>query len=96
MLVASPVVTSISGYYFGREWEDGGIIFSILIAPVTFFLWLELTVNLSGGYQGTGGGAAALFLGVPAFIFILSLVFSVIGAYRKQAADKRLASGTSR
>jgi hypothetical protein len=89
LALASPLVTSISGYFFGREWADAGVLVSAFIPPLTFYSLEVEVVNLLGGYQGTGGGALFMYLFLPAGILTLSVGFALAGPGRKRAAEKK-------
>jgi hypothetical protein len=85
--VSWPIVTSLSGYFFGREWGDERILLSALI-PAAIFLAFEEAFGLSPqfGSSGTGGGAG--FLVLPSGVFVLSLIFAAVGGSKKRAAEK--------
>ncbi len=89
LFLASLAVMIGSSYFFGKEWGiDERIILAAGAPAVTFFLFVLAAYTLTGGYHGTGGGADFIFLWVPAFIFILGVIFATIGGSKKREAEK--------
>jgi len=88
-LLASLFASASVGYFFSREWGLPGALLASFASAIIFFLSAEAIVNLEGGYRGTGGGAVFLFLFLPAFVFALGLIFSVVGGLRRRQAAKR-------
>jgi hypothetical protein len=91
LVMVGLIAIIFSSYYLGREWGLDKLLQAAFL-PTLIFVLVEISgVSLTGGYSSirSKSGAIGLFLYLPPFIFVVSLISASVAGFVRKRAMKR-------